>query len=127
MIFLIIIVIIAIIIFALVQVSKSQAKQEVLSQGVLRTIFSRLIVALENYGFNFFNDNISVLEYHCNIDQFSFLKFTIRKTINIKEPYHIQIQKVKSGIINAQTIPWIILPYYSIEEFLDIIKRMINS
>lgn len=125
--FVIVILVIAVILFVLHQLSNNQAKQEVQSQGGLRNIFFNLDIALGNSVFYIYSDSISILEYHKNIDQFSFIKFTITKSIDVKQPYSILMKKVTSGIITEKTIPWIIREHYSVDEYLKIIQEMGQS
>lgn len=124
---LVVILIIALLVIIFIQSSKAQAQKEVNSQGGLSFIFLNLIVALDQLGFELFNDSITTLEFHRKIDQYSFLSFTIKKTINPKEPYLLQLKKIISGVSREETIPWISSPDYSIEKFISIINSMIDS
>lgn len=112
---------------ALILISKTEAKKEVIAAGGLRVIFAGMIQVLEQENFEFNLDTIDRLEYHCNIDRFSLFRFTIRKTINEKEPYLMQLEKVRSGIVVGKTIPWIVTPKYSPTQYLDFLMKMKGS
>ena len=122
--FIIILIIVIVILVLLNAGSKQHVKSEVLQQGGLRNIFYTLDSILISNNFRFTTDKISSIEYKLNIDQYSYLKFVLRRTINPNEPYEMQMYFIISGEQKDETIRYMISPSFTTERFQERLIRM---
>lgn len=124
--FLIIIIVIVIIIF-FINASNKQLKYEALSDGGLINIFSNLEIALLEEGFFLYEDQISSLVFHDEVNQDSFLQVIIKKTFETENSYQIQMMNILNGAIYKKTIPHLISPKITTEKYRKDVTKMINE
>jgi hypothetical protein len=113
----VVIIIIIAVILLLIIISKQYSKHEVLSEGGLRNIFFTLDTVLLTNGFLFVEDNTTMIEYRRRINEFTYLSMQVKKTVNSLEPYHLELRKYIDNKVSKRTIPFIISPDMSKEEF----------
>lgn len=123
-----IIVIIAIILVAyLFNASNKHLKYEVLKEGGLLNIFSNLESALLKENFFLYQDNITSLEFHNKINNYSFLQLKLKKNLEIKNPYQMQMAHIQEGKVTQKTMPYIINPTLTTEQFRNALVRMLKE
>ena len=108
----------------LLQASKQQAKNEVAAQGGLRNIFGNLDSALRDQEFVFANDKVSTVEYINEINKQSYIKLVLKKNLDLKTPYEMQMFHIMNGQTNKKTIPYIVFPEQTYQQFKDSILKM---
>ncbi len=116
--------IVIVVVAFLLQASKQQAKNEVTAQGGLRNIFKNLDSALRDQEFVFANDNISTVEYINEINKQSYIKLVLKKNLDLKTPYEIQMFHIMNGQTKKKTIPYIVFPEQTYQQFKDNILKM---
>ena len=120
----IVILIVIIIIIYFINITNKQLKYEILKEGGLINIFSNLELALFEADCYLYQNKVTSLEYHNKINDYSFLKLELKKTFDPQNQYQMQMIHVLNGRINQKTIPYIIFPHQTTEEFSAMLLRM---
>lgn len=107
--------------------SNKHLKYEVLKEGGLLNIFSNLEFALLEEDFFLYQDNITSLEFHNKINNYSFLQLKLKKNIEIKNPYQMQMAHIQEGKVTQKTMPYIVTPTLTTEQFRDALVRMLKE
>ncbi|MFZ7166107.1 MAG: hypothetical protein ACO1G5_01035 [Bacteroidota bacterium] len=123
-----IIVIVAIILIAyLINASNKQLKYEVVKEGGLLNIFYNLEQALLEEDFFLYQDNVTTLEFHNKINNYSFLQLKLKKNFEIQNPYQMQMSHILEGKVNQKTMPYIVTPHLTTEQFREALVRMLKE
>lgn len=123
-----IIVIVAIILIAyLINASNKQLKYEVVKEGGLLNIFYNLEQALLEEDFFLYQDNVTALEFHNKINNYSFLQLKLKKNFEIQNPYQMQMSHILEGKVNQKTMPYIVTPHLTTEQFREALVRMLKE
>lgn len=123
----IIIIIVIVLGIVLFNASNKQLKYEVLKEGGLLNVFSNLEIALLEEEFFLYQDNVTSLEFHNKINNYSFLQLKLKKNIEIQNPYQMQMFHILEGKVTQKTMPYIVNPNFTTEQFSEALVRMLKE
>ncbi len=102
-------------------------KYEVVKEGGLLNIFTNLELALLEEDFFLYQDNVTTLEFHNKINNYSFLQLKLKKNFEIQNPYQMQMSHILEGKVNQKTMPYIVNPHLTTEQFREALIRMLKE
>lgn len=125
--YIVIFIVLAIILFFWYKISNDYVENQVKSLGGMTMIFVNLHYVLLENNFELYSESLRSLEYRQLLNHHSFIKFVLRSSINPKEPYDMQMFIITSGEVKVKTIPYLIVPNRTKEQFGDVFFRMSNE
>jgi len=123
----IIVVIVIVIIVYFIKATNKQLKYEAQRDGGLINIFANLEIALLEEGFFLYEDKISSLVFHNEVNRGSFLQIIVKKNFESRNSYQMQMMHILNGAIYKKTIPHIISPKITTDQYRKEVATMINE